>query len=145
MKKSELILGELQSIARQHRGRLPVDAVVKAAKSPASAMHKRFTWNDKKCGVEHRRWQAREVVQQYWVTEPSSQRLIRMFISIESDRRTKGGGYRTWESVLADPERRAEFVEMALVELEQIERQYGALEELRGIFTAIRRARTRAA
>ena len=78
------------------------------------------------------------------MTEPASQRPRRMVSSNGGDRRKKGGGYRTWESVLADPERRAEFVEMALVELEQIERQYGALEELRPVFTAIRRARTRA-
>lgn len=145
MKKSELILGELQRISSNHRGRLPVDAVVKAAKAPTSAMHKRFTWNDKKCGMEHRRWQARELIQQYWVVEPASQQDIRMFISIESDRRKKGGGYRTWESILNDPDRRAEFVEMAFVELEQFEKQYGALSELRPIFAAIRRARSRSA
>lgn len=143
MKKSELILGELQRIASRHRGRLPVDAVVKAARSPASAMHKRFTWNDKKCGVEHRRWQGRELIQQYWTVEPMSQQDIRMFISIESDRRRKGGGYRTWDSILNDPDRRAEFVEMAFVELEQFEKQYGALSELRTVIAAIARARSR--
>ena len=143
MKKRELILAELEKIARQHRGKVPIDAVVKAARAPTSAMHKRFTWDDKKCGVEHRRWQGRELLQQYWVVEPSSQREIRMFISVESDRKTKGGGYRTWESILNDPERRAEFVEMAFTELEQFEKQYGALDELRHIFAAIARARSR--
>ena len=141
MTKGELMLGELQKIAHRHRGKLPVDAVVKAARSPKSAMHKRFTWDDRKCGTEHRRWQARELVQQFWVVEPVSARDIRMFISVESDRRTKGGGYRTWDSILADPARRAEFVEAAFVELEQFEKRYGALSELNHIFDAIARAK----
>ena len=106
-------------------------------------MHKRFTWDDKKCGIEHRRWQARELIQQYWVVEPASEQDIRMFISIESDRRKKGGGYRTWDSILNDPAKRREFVEMAFVELEQFEKQYGALTELDHIFDAIARARSR--
>lgn len=142
-RKGELMLGELQKIARRHRGRLPVDAVVKAAKLPTSALHKRFTWDDQKCGVEHRRWQARELIQQYWVVEPSSRQEIRMFISVESDRRAKGGGYRTWDSILNDPVKRQEFVEMAFAELDQFEKQYGALTELRHIFTAITRAKSR--
>ena len=137
MTKGELMLGELQKIAKRHRGRLPVDAVVKAAREPTSAMHKRFTWNDKSCGVEHRRWQARELIQQYWVVEPVSDQAIRMFISVESDRRNKGGGYRTWDSILHDPARRQEFVDMAFVELAQIEKRYGALSELAPVFKAI--------
>ena len=142
-RKGALMLGELQKIARRHRGRLPVDAVVKAARASTSAMHRRFTWDDAKCGVEHRRWQARELIQQYWIVEPASKQDIRMFISVESDRRKKGGGYRTWDSILEDPARRAEFVEMAFVELEQFEKQYGALSELRPVIAAIARARTR--
>lgn len=142
-KKAELILGELQKIARQHRGKLTTTAVVKAAKSSTSVMHKRFTWDDTKAAVAYRHWQAEKLLRQFWVVEPVSRHEIPLYIAVESDRRSKGGGYRRWEDILADPERRQEFVGQALVELEQIERRYGALEELRGVFRAIARARAK--
>jgi len=141
--KPNPVLDELRKIANRHRGLLRPEDVVKAAKSAASPLHRLFTWNDRKCGVEYRLWQARELCQQYWIVEPSSAKPIRMFISVKSARKVKGGGYQTWDNILSDPDRRQEWIEMALDELEQWEKQYGALSELSGIFAAISRARNR--
>ena len=142
MKKRDLILAELQKIAKKHGGLVRPVYVVEAAKDAASPMHGDFEWSNKKAADEYRLWQARELIGQYWVVEPSSQEPIRLFLSLSSDRSDKSG-YRHSADVLADPAQRAEWLGMALAELDQWQRQYGSLTELSDVFVAIARVQTK--
>lgn len=136
--KANPVLDELRKIAKRRRGLLRPRDVVEAASDPASPLHSRFTWDNSKAAHEYRLWEARELLAQYWVVEPVSNQPIRLLISLDSDREAKAG-YRFSEAVLADPEQRSEWLMMALADYQQLEKAYGALTELRPIFTAVRR------
>lgn len=147
MSKRDEILAELRKIAKKHDGRIVPAWVVEQAKDRASLLHEEFTWDNKKAAHEYRLWQARELIGQYWVVEPSSQEPIRMFLSLGSDRSAKAG-YRHSADVLSDPDQRAEWLGMALDDLVGWQRQYGSLTELSDVFAAISRVlakRTKAA
>jgi hypothetical protein len=61
-----------------------------------------------------------------------------MLLSLVSDRQEKQG-YRFSADVLANPDQRGEWLEMALADLERWRKTYGALVELRPVFAAINR------
>lgn len=138
MTKTDPILDALREIARKHRGLVRPRDVVDAARDRTSALHSRFEWSDKKAASEYRLWQARELIAQYWVVEEVSNEPIRMFVSLTSDRPTKAG-YRFSEHVLADPDQRAEWLQMAIADFQRLQRSYAALDELRPVFNAINR------
>lgn len=142
MKKRDLILAELRKIAKKHSGLVRPVHVVEAAKDAASLMHGEFEWSNKKAADEYRLWQARELLAQYWVVEPSSGQDIRLMLSLGTDRPMKAG-YRFSADVMANAAHRAEWVAMALADLEQWKKQYAALTELGGVFAAIDRVLTK--
>lgn len=142
MSESDAILDALRGIARKHRGLIRPQHVVEEARHKDSPLHSKFTWDNKKAADEHRLWQARELIAQYWIVVEPSNEPIRMFVSLSSDRPLKAG-YRFTEKVLSDPDQRAEWVAMALADLQRWSRTYGALSELRPVTTAINRISAR--
>ncbi len=52
----------LAKIAEANAGRLTPGAVVEAARSPNSALHRHFEWDDRKAAEAYRRDQAREII-----------------------------------------------------------------------------------
>lgn len=132
------VLAELRKIAKKRGGLLRPDYIVAAAEDAASPLHGLFTWDDEKAANAYRLWQARELIATYWVVESASNEPIRMLISLTSDRQAKQG-YRFSADVMANPEQRAEWLTMALGELERWQKTYGALTELRPVFAAISR------
>jgi len=138
MTKDEEVLAELRRIAKKRGGLLRPDHIIEAASAAASPLHRFFTWDDEKAANEHRLWQARELIATYWIVEPMSNEPIRMLISLASDRQAKQG-YRFSADVMANPDQRAEWLLMALAELERWQKTYGALTELKPVFAAISR------
>ena len=55
MKNQQAIREALEAICRRD-GKLKPEAVVEAAKDPASPLHARFEWDDGKAAQEHRLW-----------------------------------------------------------------------------------------
>lgn len=52
----------LQSLADKNDGRLDADMVVKAARSPRSPIHDRFTWDDEEAAAKQRIAEARALI-----------------------------------------------------------------------------------
>lgn len=131
---------ELAEVASSHPEGLvpPQDVVAYARRHPRGALYQRFTWDDSKAADEHRLWQAREIIAQFWVVSRKERKPVRMFLSLVSDRGQEGG-YRHADDVLDDPDRRAEWRRMAIDELEQWASRFAALTELRTVHAAIRR------
>ncbi|MDP9192290.1 MAG: hypothetical protein M3P06_11385 [Acidobacteriota bacterium] len=142
VKEADAVLDALREIAKRNKGLVRPVLVVEAARDKASPLHGRFEWSNKKAADEFRLWQARELIAQYWVVEPMSNEPIRMMLSLTSDRPTKAG-YRFSEHVLADPDQRAEWLQMALGDLQRWKRSYGALVELKPVIMAINRLATK--
>lgn len=59
---------ELEAVRVAH-GSLDADAVVEAAAAPASVLHKCFEWDDRKCGLRYRRYQAQTLIRAIVVVE----------------------------------------------------------------------------
>jgi len=130
------ILNELNQIY-ESEGVLKPESVVEHASNPESALHGQFTWDDSKAAHEYRIWQARRLINVCVTILPTVNKEFRAFVSLESDRKQKGGGYRCTVDVLGDDEMRAELLTQALSELRRIRRQYETLKELAPVFKAI--------
>lgn len=142
------IRDELEQLRRAGGGILKAEAVVAFAADPATALHGEFTWDDAEAARQHRLEQARGLIRVHVTVIGEDAPPVRMYVSLGSDRREPGGGYRAMREVLADDERRAELLAQSLAELQSWERKYRTLAELAPVFEAaeaLRRARARPA
>lgn len=100
----------LMDIAKKNGGVLQVDAVLDEARSESSPLHQHFEWDDSVAADNHRRYQARVLIQRCKITlietEPTR---IRAFVSLQSDRGA-GGGYRLTTTVMDDEAMREELL-----------------------------------
>lgn len=97
----ELEIDELERILDENDGLLTVSAVVEAARSETSPLHKHFDWDDSSAGEKYREWQARTLIQKCKITlEHRPDTIVRAYVSVPSDR--KEGGYRAVQTVLDD-------------------------------------------
>jgi len=138
--------GELDQLkAKNADGLLVPEEVVKFAKSPKTALHTQFEWDQTRAAHQHRLWQARHIIRVVVTFEASLQKDIPVWVSLESDRKRPGGGYRTRDAVMSDVETRTELLQQALKELTRVREKYEMLSELAGVFAAIDAAAAAAA
>ena len=130
----------LEAIRVANEGILRAQDVVDAARAEESPLHDWFEWDDSVAAENHRRQQARELIRVYVKVEKRDTPETRAYVSLESDRRSPGGGYRSVSDVFTNPERRAELLTQALREASLWRTKYKALEELAGVFDAIEAA-----
>jgi len=62
MPRNSAIQQELESIRRSAGGLLRPEDVVEFARSPETALHEEFTWDDSEAAHQYRLWQARQVI-----------------------------------------------------------------------------------
>lgn len=141
------IRAALDQIAEaDERNRLRPEGVVDHARSPESALHACFTWDDRIAGEQYRLVQARHLISQYYVVlhqEPTPV-VARAYVSLKSVR-VQGGGYTPIRRVLSEPELHAEMLRNAREDLDAMERRYGHLQELKPLFAMWQRVRRRVA
>ena len=143
MSKKAAIQKELDLIAKKHNGLLrPEDVVAAAEKNKKSVLYTCLEWSDTKAAKEYRLWQAREIIMVHVTVLRKDTKPTRVYVSMMNDRIQPGGGYRSIEVVLSNKILRNQFLIEALAELKRIEAKYNQLEELAGVFAAIRKVRT---
>jgi hypothetical protein len=101
------------------------------------ALHSRLDWDDATAGHAWRLHQARNLIRVTVTVLPSGNEPVRAFVSLTTDRRAEGGGYRSLPSVLSDGERRRQMLADAFAELAVVRRKYATLAELAAVFEAI--------
>lgn len=142
MKKPSLVVAELKRIAAENGGILQPALVVEAARPKASPLHSRFEWSDTKAAQEYRLLQARQLIRVTVDVLPGgSDTEERIWVSLPADRVETGGGYRPLVTVLSDSELRKQLLAGALEEMEYFTQKYQRLEELAGVFAAIRKVK----
>jgi hypothetical protein len=137
------ITAELHRIAGKHGGKLrPVD-VVREARAKSSPLHCEFVWDDSVAGHRYRIWQARQLISVTveYIGGGDETKLHRVFVSLTSDRSEQGGGYRTINAVLADPDHRQRMLADAMEEMERFQEKFSGLKELVRVFAAMRKVR----
>lgn len=139
--KSKVIIQELEQIADNHNGLLRAADVIEFARSPETALHTHFEWDDTEAARQYRLEQARKIIRMTITVfeREKTQTKYRMFVSLESDRVQPDGGYRFTEVVLSDSEKRMELLRQAKKDAQLFQQKYRTLKELAPIFDAIDR------
>jgi len=142
---NKAVLAEMTKIQAKDGGLLQAEAVVRFAANPKTALHKKFTWDNRKAGHEYRLWQARELIGVFvTVLKPNTQ-PVRAFVSLRADRKLPGGGYRAIVDVVSDADMRRQLLAEALDDAERWQGKYAALTELKPVFKEIARVRAKQA
>lgn len=135
---SEAIRGELEALKVDGVIR-PAD-VVERARDPESAMHGWFEWDESAAAQEFRLYQARKLLRVHVTVEQREDSPTRAFVSLSSDRKVEGGGYRALDDVMSDEALRAQLLRDALAELRCAQQKYRHLKQLSGVWKAVEEA-----
>lgn len=122
---------ELQRIYERD-GVIEPETVVEESKSPSAPLHSCFEWNDAKAAHKYRITQAQGIIRAIVaVDETEKQPETRAFVSVQSE-------YHPVSVVIQNPGKRDVLLKNALNELHWFEKKYNSLQELSGVFDAIR-------
>jgi len=135
------IIAELRRIAEANGGQLRPSDIVKAARAASSPLHSQFEWDDSEAAEQYRIWQARQLlrVTVEYIGEGDEAVPVRVFVSLSTDRRGDGSGYRVTTAVMSDPDYRRQLLADALEEMKRFEKKYADLKELAAVIAAMRR------
>ena len=133
------IADELSQIAEENEGILRPEDVVKFAENPKTALHNKFEWDNKKAGFEYRLIQARHIIVDVKIEYPNNGET-QAWISIVSDRKEPGGGYRLILDVMSDKERRKELLVQLKKEIKSLQKKYALFKELAEAFDGLNKA-----
>lgn len=123
--------------------------VLDSARSPQSALHTLFEWDDSIAAEKHRLEQARTIIRTVTViisTPDMEPRTVRAYVSP-----THGKGYHGIATVLSREELRLQLLAQAVREMEAFRRKYETIQELSDVLSAMekvlkrRRARRKSA
>lgn len=123
----------------KERGLYHQQGVLEFARNPNTALHKFFTWDDSEAAEKYRLIQAQRLIIRYEVTIVSPGKppvTIRQLVSLTTDRKRGGGGYRCIEDVMADDAHRAQLLADAKSALGSLRKKYATLQELAGVWSA---------
>lgn len=123
---------ELELIRTKHKGLLRPHDVVKFARDPKTALHKKFTWDDSKAAEEYRLWEARSLIRVAVIVEENTTESVRAYVSI-TDSRGKEGGYRAVAEVMDDKALRARMLQDALDDLNFFRDKYNVIRKISDI------------
>jgi hypothetical protein len=142
-KSMEAIKAEIE--ACQRNGLIRPADVVEAARDENSALHECFEWDDTEAGHQYRLIQARQLIRVYvHVEEKEEAEPVRAFVSLTTDQRNPGGGYRTIAQVMSNEELREQMLTDALTRLRNLQKQYRSLTELAKVWDAVDAAEAKA-
>jgi hypothetical protein len=130
------IAEELSSIQQRNGGILRPADVVDFAKNEETALHSQFTWDDSEAATNYRLWQARAIIRLSVTIIGTDTEPVRALVSLSTDR-TRGGGYRSIEAVMADEADREQLLNDALMELTRAKRRYKSLSKLAPVWAAL--------
>lgn len=122
----------LLALAEKGGGSLTPEAVVSAARDPASPLHTAFEWDDAKAAMEHRLSQARHMIRRVMVFVETPQALIKTPYFVRTPAADpKEQGYVTLPRLRTDEEMAREAVLVAF------SRASRALQEARSLAAAV--------
>lgn len=137
--RESLIRNELTRLAAEHGGELQPKAVVDAARSDESPLHKSFDWDDTEAAEKWRLQQARQLIRAVVIYEKVGRQTVpcRVFVSLTPDREEDGAGYRLAHTVMSDETHRRQMLADAMAEMQRFKEKYRRLSELARVFEAM--------
>lgn len=133
-------IGESLEQIAEKTGALTPGAVVDAARSPRSVLHRHFEWDDQKAAEQHRLMQARDLIASIHVEhEATDNGLARAFLSVRDE---EGVRYRRLSDILASADLQARVLEAAERDLQAFEERFRNLHD---VCVLVREAREKVA
>lgn len=134
---NDAAISELNAIYAES-GRLHPEAIVERAKSPDSALHPYFQWDDGEAAHQFRLHQARQLIRVAVRVIPSvNTGPVRAYVSISTLRHTQTGSYLATVDALADADTKRQMLEDALVTLRGLQRRFAHLPDLLPVWDAL--------
>ncbi len=119
----------------QRRGKLTPENLVDASRSEDAPLHGAFEWDDAIAAEKYRVTQASYIIRSIEVETKYAEEPVRAFVPVTFKEKTS---YKGIEVVLKSEDGREQLLSRAMAELRAFERKYNSLEELAGVFAAIR-------
>lgn len=123
----------LKAIRQDHPERkVTAEAVVESASHPDHALHRFFEWEDGIAAHQYRLEQARSLIRTIKVVSVSNgDRKVRIpeYVSLISDRKLPGGGYRATADVMTNKEMLTELEETAKRDVDGVLQRYEMLKD----------------
>jgi len=124
---------ELEALRREKAGMLQAADVVEQAKSPNSALHPYFEWDDTIAAAVHREHQARGVIRAVVTFLPNANGhpvAVRAYVSLPDDRAARAG-YRAVAEVMADDDLAAQALQAFEAGVIRLEAKYAIYATVR--------------
>ena len=108
------------------------EEIVSVASHPDHPLHAEFLWDDEKAGHQYRLMQARQLIRLVEIVVPDSdnEKPVPKYVSLASDRKRKGGGYRETRDVVKSKRMLAELEETCKRDVDGVLARYEILKEL---------------
>lgn len=139
--------GEYLTKIQEEKGPLTPSLVVKKAKAKKSVIHDYFEWDDTIAGPKYRIHQARRLMNHIQVeiidNGDKKPRAIKMFHNIQIMKESKDRAYLSLSTIINSDDYRKQIVEKAMVELRGWQERYRQYSELKPIFKAIDKLKTK--
>ncbi|MBF0399980.1 MAG: hypothetical protein HQL90_04360 [Magnetococcales bacterium] len=138
-------INELESIANANGGVLTPDAVVDAARSESSTLHRYFNWDDTEAAHMYRLAQARGFIRKITVhvvrSDSQSREVVispvRAYHALPESGDTGKKTYQHVQAIMTDAEKRERLVGQVLRDLNALRKKYASISELSAIWAAI--------
>jgi len=131
-------IGECISRLKNKAGEVPPAKIVSAARDPKSPLHREFTWDDTEAARLFRLEQARSLLRSI-VVEVTEHDVVTYepgWVNLRS-----GGQetrpYEDFDSVMRDPEKRAQLLLLVLSQFRALRQKYARLTELAKVYEAL--------
>lgn len=128
---ADVVGAECERLERE--GRLTAKELVNESRPVDAPLHNEFEWRDDVAGELWREHQARNIINSVIVIN-AKQEPQRCFFSVD----VKDAEYHSVETILQSEDKRSALLRSALRELKAFEQKYRQLEELCGVFEAIK-------
>lgn len=111
-------------------GLLVPEEIVEAARDDDSPMHGWFTWDDTAAAKQWRLMQARHLIREIEVTFPDDkeEKALPKYVSLISDRKRPGGGYRETSQVMNSKKLLGELEDTAKRDVEGVLKRFELLK-----------------
>jgi len=114
----------------ERRGALSADAVVDAARAPASPLHRHFEWNDAKAGHAYRLAQARYLIRSITITRVDDRGEA---VKVRAIQHVPEVGYLPTDTVLQNADHTANLLRRFRAEAKALHQRWQAFRHLAGV------------
>jgi uncharacterized protein YlxP (DUF503 family) len=91
------VFKRIDQLIKKHDGDVTASMLVADARKASSPLHSQFTWDDEKCGIEHRLWEARRLIKRYNVVvkkrDPDDIMIHVPHVKVSADDKQQEGKY----------------------------------------------------